>query len=349
MKMQRAFLAVTLAALAAGCGSTSGDVLERIDVIQPPGSNLRVDVFVVTDVTSCAVGAPCRSADPDLCFHLTDAAGEQLMFRPEGLQFLPPGDPAVAQAEQAGCFRIGVEEAALPAIADAFGELRQQVFQLSEGDVHLDPRIHAVGPIEAGFKRWESGTGIFLEPTALEPVALSAMSRDTDFAFAITGLTSLAGSPLPKVAVCGGTNWQEQGALGGTAYTWVSMPCIEPVRLFQHLMVQSYFARRDVAYLTDIYADPRQVYDHNYPGCGQADPDPTRWFPEVADCARDPDWIDCGNTACRGGDQSAYYRHLFEAHWGKGRGLIGNHCQNGRADYDETSIDAGGVCDLLGR
>jgi len=40
-----AALAIAVAAAGAGCGGTSGKVLERTDV--PPGSNLRVDVFLV--------------------------------------------------------------------------------------------------------------------------------------------------------------------------------------------------------------------------------------------------------------------------------------------------------------
>src|SRR5689334_10460547 len=92
------------ALLLAACGSSSGPVLEQIKKATPPDSNLRVDVFVVHDVQSCAIGDACRSADVNQCFTLSDASGPRLAFRLDALQFVPPGSPSLAQAEQSGCF-----------------------------------------------------------------------------------------------------------------------------------------------------------------------------------------------------------------------------------------------------
>jgi hypothetical protein len=85
----------------------------------------------------------------------------------------------------------------------------------------------------------------------------------------------------------------------------------------------------------------------DYPPCGTAADDPALWFPRGDDCAVDPDAASCGQPSCDEGEDFAH--HLLTAHWPRGRAFIGNHCANGLQDYDETDIDAGGVCDLLGR
>src|SRR5918994_1265431 len=95
--------------LLAACGSTSGPVLEGIKEGEPPDSNLRLDVFLIRDVRSCAIGEPCRSADPNACFTLSDAGSVRLAFRPETVQFVPPGSPEIAVAEQSECFRLAMD------------------------------------------------------------------------------------------------------------------------------------------------------------------------------------------------------------------------------------------------
>jgi hypothetical protein len=60
----------------------------------------------------------------------------------------------------------------------------------------------------------------------------------------------------------------------------------------------------------------------------------------------DPDASSCGHANC---DESAFAAHVLTSHWPNPPGLIGNHCRNGRLDYDETASDTGGVCDALGR
>src|SRR5262249_43012855 len=148
---------------------------------------------------------------------------------------------------------------------------------------------------------------------------------------------------LPKIEPCGGTNWQAQGGFGGAAYTWLSRSCVTDAQLRWHLLYQAYFALRDVVGFDDLYADA-------YPPCGQGDADRQRWFPRPGDCALDPDAPSCGQTNC---DETAFAAHVLTTHWPTERptepGIIGNHCRNGRTDFDETAPDVGGVCDRLGR
>ena len=130
--------------------------------------------------------------------------------------------------------------------------------------------------------------------------------------------------------------------IGASAYTWmnVSASCGQAASFLFPWIVQLYFGLRDVMQAPDLYY-------RDYPACGQGDPDTTRWFPFVEDCTTDPDFTECGAATCM--DRDAFYTHMLARHWRRGEPFNGNHCSNGRMDRDETGIDTGGVCDLIGR
>jgi hypothetical protein len=330
-------------ALLSACGSSSGPVLEKVK--DPPGSTLRVDVLIPHEVRSCAIGEVCRFADQSECFTLSDASGPRLSFRPDAVWFVPPDSPDIAQAQQSGCFRLAIDADTRAAIENAFNQLRQQTFQLSSGEVLLDLRVHDFPSIDAGFKRWD--TGIFLQPTALERDGFPVISRETDYVFSVTGLPDLSVGYAPKIDACAGTNWQAQGAFGGTGYTWVSAPCATSSQLLWHFLAQSYFALRDVVRFQDVYRG-------NYPSCGRAGAEPHEWFPRVMyDCVADPDSPTCGDSAACGTAQgtASFLRHILAEHWPRTVELVGNHCGNGMEDgnFGEVGVDTGGDCDLIGR
>ena len=329
-----AFLALTCGA---ACGNTSSPAIERVQPPMPPEFTQRVDVFLVGAAASCAIGAACTSAQQSNCFSVSGSAGTTY-FDPSTLEFVPAGDARIATAAQSACFSLELDESDRAAASQAFSELRTDVFQLSGGAIDLDVRVHLVEPSKADFKRWEGGSGLFFQPTSLDNVGLPLMSRDSDFVFAITGEHSGALATLPKIDPCGGTNWQAQGALGGAAYTWLSTSCVARDGVLWHFLYQSYFAMRDVVGFEDLYAQA-------YPACGQGAADRKRWFPRPSDCLLDPDAASCGGRGC---DQLSFAAHVLTTHWPSQPGLIGNHCRNGRADYDETAVDSGGVCDALG-
>jgi len=334
-----AIVAATAFALCA-CESNSGPLFERIQRPNTAEFTQRVDVFLVTDVASCAIGRACASQDPDRCFYARKAGADDLLFEPSSLDFVPPGDPRVAAAEQSACFRLLLDSAARDVTRQAFADLRSLIFAASAGQVDLELRVHELGPITAGFKRWERGSGLFLQPAALETQGLPLTSADTDYSFAITGETPPELGYLPKIDPCGGTNWQAQGGFAGTAYTWLSSSCATTGSFLRwHFMTQSYFAMRDVTEFADLYGN-------SYPECKRGSSATHDWFPLPSDCARDPDASSCGESNC---SEDAFAAHIFAAHWPNDTGLIGNHCRNRRMDFDETLLDAGGVCDRLGR
>lgn len=326
---------VVLSLGAWACGNTSEPVIERVAPRVPPAFTHRVDVFLVTGVGACAIGSPCVAADPTRCFYVRSEA-ETSYFEPGSFEFAPASDPRVESATQAACFQLDLDVEGQELAAQSFRDLRNAVFQLSQGNVNLDVRLHVVTPSGGDFMSWGSD-GIFLQPTSLSGVGLPLMNRDSDFTFAVTGESSSLSS-LPKIDPCGGTNWQLRGGLGGAAYTWLSTSCLAPDTIQWHLLYQAAFAMRDVIGLATPEVD-------GYPGCGQSVDDPKQWFPRPSDCSSDPDAPSCGDVRC---DGEAFAAHIFEAHWPTGAGLIGNHCRNGRKDYDEVAADTGGVCDELG-
>lgn len=338
-RLPAAVAAVVLALnVAAGCGDSSGKILERITPGPPPSAHLRVDVFTAGNVLTCAAGDPCQSSNPDDCFHLTAPAAPRVAFQPETVRLVPPGDPAVAQARQSLCVRLALDAAVAAALPAALTELRNQVFELSGGDIDLEITQHAVPTIDGTFHLWDRGA--FLDPPSLEPAALPVLSARTDMTFLITGTVDPDSGYTPRIEHCAGTNGELQGGLGGATYAWVAAPCATAGGLLRQAVNQLHLG------LTD-YSGYTNLYDSGYPACGQGVADPTAWFPWADECLLDPDGRGCGAPArCASDDE--FLAHILGVHWPRGRAYVGNHCRDGRMDFDETGVDTGGVCARLG-
>ncbi len=330
-----------LAAAALGCGNTRATILETIDAGSPPSANLRVDAFLIRSVSSCAVGTVCASTDPTQCFSLSDTSGPRVSFAVSGLRFVSPSDPAAVTSanNQVSCFRVTLDDATFAAAGNLLNGLRAQVFQASGGDIDLDVHVHDVSAIDAGFELFV--TGLFLQPPALEAVGLPLVNHETDFTFAITGAGDPKTGLAPQMDICEGSNWPAQGVLGATTYTWLAMSsrCASAATFLRAWLNQVSLSRRDISLAPDLYGGA-------YPACGRGNPDPTRWFPSVDDCTVDPDASSCGQATCP--DAGAFYQHILARHWPRGRSFDGNYCDDGRMDFDETGVDRGGVCDLIG-
>jgi len=257
-------------ALAGGlaCNGNAAKILERIDGSAPPSSNLRVDAFLVRSVSSCAVGPSCTSPDREQCFYITDRSGARVLYDPDALRFVPPGDPATmgGAGQQVQCFRLVLDDGRVAAVTEAMNAFRTRVFQDSGGDINLDIRWHDVPAIDAGLSPFVFG--FFLEPAALAGVALPMVNRETDFVYAITGADDPDSGLSPRVDSCSGTNWLGKSVIGGCGYTWMagSASCDQPMSLIFSWMVQLYFGLRDVMQAPDLY-------DRDYPACGQGDPE----------------------------------------------------------------------------
>lgn len=341
MTVAKAVALVLIAAGGLACGQSTAKILERIEGGTPPSSNLRMDVFLLRAVSSCAVGPPCASSNPDECFVITDAAGARISFDPDAVEFVPPGDPATMGSAQVRCFRLTIDDAAAASVRELTATLRTQVFQASGGDINLDLRLHEVPSLDAGFS--SLAIGLFLQPTALEAVGLPVVNRETDVVYAITGARDPDAGLAPRIDVCGGTNSIRAPVLGGSAYTWLALSdsCARVGTFLSTFVLQLYYGLRDVMAADDLYRDG------SYPACGQGSPQPTDWFPSNDDCTTDPDAPSCGTASCP--DREAFHQHILAKHWRRGQPFNGNHCSNGTMDRDETAIDTGGVCDRISR
>ncbi len=359
----RLAIAMLLALGGAACGETSGSVLERIPEStpddppgdDPPETYLRVDVLLVRDMDTCAIGEPCnRSNDPDTrgtgeCFELEDGAGERVGFRADTVRFVARGDERIQTAQQTQCFRLPIDDDLANSLvsessnrndSSAFGDLRRRVYSLSGNEIVLDIFPHDVPPMTSGFVKYENEWGIFLDASALETSA-GLISRDTDFVFAITGARDPEGGFAPIVEHCAGTIRGIEQGLAGAPYTWLTPECDGTDLLLRHWMFQVAVALRDANDFNDLY-------DHDYPPCGEfGRNDPAEWWPSPDECSVDPDAPTCGENRCEGTDVD-YAGHVLTDHWPRGRDFVGNHCANNRQDPEESGVDMGGDCSLLG-
>jgi hypothetical protein len=297
-------------------------------------------VFLVRAVSTCAAGPSCQSNDPDRCFFIADSSGARMLFDPDAVDFLPPGDPRIASASRSQCFRMVLDDAGVALAGEQIAALRTQVFQLSGGEINLDVRVHEIPALDAELINFY--TGLFLPPEALAAVALPELNQETDFTFAVSGRGDPTTGLVPRLEPCAGTNSLELGGLGASTYSWIGLgdACMRSNALLGVWMMQFYFGLRDVTAFPDLY-------QRDYPACGAGDGDPSRWFPYFEDCTTDPDAPTCGQGSCP--DYQAFYAHVLAAHWPRGRAFNGNHCRDGRMNYGETAVDSGGVCAEIGR
>jgi hypothetical protein len=338
----------------AACGETSGAVLERIPEHQevdagnssrPPGTPLRADVFVVRNAASVAIGDPCpRNNDPDLrdddCFEFEFDDGNRIGFRTDTLEFVAPDDDRIQQAEQWVPFDLVVADEDYEAIRRNFEELSTILYQRSNNEIFLDVKIHSIDTAKTGFVRFQNERGIFLPASALEPSA-HLVNRDTDFVMAVTGARDPEQRLTPKVQHCAGTVNDLEDGFAGAGYTWLTTECDYENSLIRHWLLQVTVALPQANDFNDAYMG-------YYPTCGNFDEDPLDWWPSPDECSVDPDAPRCGDNRCEGSDPD-YIEHLLTAHWPRRSNFVGNHCDNGEQDFDETDVDVGGACAVFGR
>lgn len=337
------------------CGETSGAVLERIpehqaadggDPSTRPGPPLRADVFVVKSVASYALGEPCnRNNDPDNrndeCFELVTDDGYRVGIRADSLEFaLPSETDRIEQATQKVPFTLVVDEDELDAIEWSFQDLSERLWDLSKGEIFLDLRFHRIDAVEKGLTRYKGERGFYLPPDALEQQGHS-LSRDTDFIMTVTGARDPEQRLTPQVQHCAGTVTDLDDGIAGAGYTWMTTQCLNVNTLVRHWWLQVK-AALPANGINDFYANEA------YPTCGNAKEDPLNWWPHPDDCSVDPDAPTCNDNHCEGSDDD-WVGHVLTAHWRHQRDFFGSHCGDGKRDYDESSVDVGGSCEILDR
>jgi hypothetical protein len=352
-RIRPAFASVSLVAIVVlmACGETTGAVLERVPeqaqadggASLPPDPPLRLDVIVVRELESCAYGEPCRD-DPDTrgfddCFEIERDDGTSIGF--DWVDFVPPDDEHCSEDTYAQAFNLVIADDELADVRRAFEvDLQTRVYRLSGEKIWLDVRVHDVPVLSTGGVHIDSEWGIFLSSDALAST-IGHLSRETDFTFAVTGSRDPERQVGPRLDNCAGSILDLRDGPAGAPYTWLTTECLDQDLILRHWLFQAQLALREA---NPAFANE---YTYGYPFCGEADELPSDWFPGPSDCSVDPDAPTCGDNRCDGtGDE--YVGHVLTAHW-PGRSFVGNHCSNGRQDFDEFDVDVGGVCDKLGR
>lgn len=326
-------LALVSLAVLAGCGSKAGVAIELTH---------RLDIFLLEDVSACAVGNPCSSVDPTECFRFEDDAGPVpgLLFDRASLQVVPQRLAGSVSATMQHCFHATLDAALIQQTrADAM-ELRRKVRELTDGDIELDVQLHEIPSADLPYSVW--GTGIWVGAVNVGAQLVPQMSVDTDFMMVVQGDRDPATGyrfARPGSSSCIYLNWTYSG-LGVPEYTYLLLPCERHFQKMLYGWIDSLrHAQHEVMGIQDeLYAN------RSYPACGQGDADPTKWFPYPGDCD-DPCSPSCGSGDCASDE---HLSHVLSAHWKRGRDLVGNYCRNGRQDSDETGVDRGGACSRLG-
>ena len=251
----------------------------------------------------------------------------------------PDDEKRILEAQQAVCYELVLGDEELFELQGNFESLRTLIYQLSNEEILLDVRIHEIPNLTTGFVQYENEWVPFLSTNALGE-HIRALSRDTDFTFSVTGSRDPMRRIEPRIEHCFGTIRNIEDGLAGAGYTWLTDECNGQNTLLKQWLSQVGLALREVNGFNDAYRG-------EYPRCGQAEEDPSRWWPDPNACSVDPDSPTCGEDNCEGTDED-YVGHLVTAHWPRSRRFVGNHCSNARADHGETpTADVGGVCDAL--
>lgn len=298
----------------------------------------RVDAILFREVLACAVGNPCTGAT---CIGLRDDDGALVAtFADDGaFRALPPSDPSLAAQPESACMRLVLSD---DETARLRGELRRfadDVAEDTQGALRLDLAIHEVVSVELSMTRW--GDGLWIGPWDLAPVVAGLVTTATDFTLVTHAVRDPDTGLHHDLGGCGGTLAADWG-VAGAGHSWIPstgnafwFECADHGVYGHEWLHQVDWALHELSAYDD-------AYDDAYPQCGVDDVDPRAWFPDTHDCARDPDFANCGAADCGGND--VVNEHVLSAHWPTGTTLVANRCRDGVQDFDETGVDEGGAC-----
>ncbi|XXF77108.1 hypothetical protein P2318_29245 [Myxococcaceae bacterium GXIMD 01537] len=305
----------------------------------PPTGELRVDVFLLKDISTCVIGNVCVT---EPCLFLADDSGTpRVRFADDGaFRGVTPDDPAVETAPVVQCLRLRMTDAQVAARRAELERYRDDVALWTNGDLMLDLRFHEMDATPLSLSRF--GGGLWVAPWDLRPVGFPLLSTETDFTLVTPGVRDPDTGLHHELGGCGGTFGADLG-LAGAGHSWVpdtegafSFQCADHGVYTHEWLHQLHFDVHVLSHFDDLY-------DGNYPACGMGAPDTRLWFPDTHECNRDPDAPFCGAVQC--GTNDEVNEHVLRAHWPpRGLRLITNHCRNGIQDYDETGVDIGPNC-----
>ncbi len=301
------------------------------------------DVFLMQDISMCAIGDPCPDWNADgTCYRFYDDAGviRDAVAANDNFRTVAPSDPARYTAPHAVCQRDVLTPTQVTALRAQLAAFRENIYNWSSGSINLSLDIHEIGPVEMPLSGW--GYGFWVGPWNLQPVAQPYLSRDTDFVLVSQGIRDPSTGLHHDVGGCGGTFGVDWG-LAGAGYSWIPatgnsfwFECADSGVYAHEWAHQLDFDLDNLSGFSDLYHD-------QYPACGQCASDPYTWFPNPDGFCSDPDLPTCGQDPCAS-DNNQAVSHLLEIHYNPAQRLIANHCKDGMQDFDESGVDVGGDC-----
>jgi hypothetical protein len=271
------------------------------------------------------------------------APGEVLVegFTSDSFAAVRTTSPRRETAQKEICLALTMSDTDRSAVLAELESFRELVRTWSNEDIELDLRLIEFDRIDMDMTRW--GGGFWIGPWDFQEYALSRLDFLPDFNLLIVPVGDPTRNLSHWIGGCGGALGADFGIAGG-GWTWVpkstslNYDCATQPTITHEWLHQVRYAYVEVSGFADLYGD-------NLPACGAGDPNPKRWFPDSHQCLSDPDFVNCGTADCGGND--LVNSHILSEHWDPAFAFFGNHCKNGRQDYDETSVDSGPSCSLM--
>ncbi len=317
-------------------------------------SQMNLAVILLTDISFYLVGDSCSGGD---CCGVYEPNYETPIItfaNNENYKMLKPSDPSVNDYSQKMLIRLELDPTEVQEIKSQINNFVSKVAEDSGGAIILNVSYVELPYQEITMSRW--GCKFWIDPNNLKPLLSDQITKDTDFVLVFSDIhDSSQNACIEMLPLCGGMRGADWDFFG-VSYNYIPKTnscvwynCAEIKTIYHEWLHQLDFALEKITGVPDIYQD-------NFPKslCGNADPDSYKWFPSPDSAAKDPDFSACVNYY---DNWSGYcdsikpidcdYQwdaHLLSKHYNPSISLIGNHCRNGKQDFNETGVDCGGHC-----
>jgi hypothetical protein len=314
-------------------GGTCRSGSDECVLVQP-----KVLVVVVRQANTCIVGEPCSAAP---CIIVDYGSGSFQAFK-DASSFRAKS-PADAQGDSYKlCASFSVSDAEQTDIQGAVDSFSSQIQDASSYHMQLNVVTKTIDTVDVPFYKCEAG--LCLDPKVMVAEILPLMDTDksVDSILVVTGDHDSGVNNVVFPYYYGGVIYNHDTGVGGAGASWVHFGLMDinnVINLIGTDIVENvYWAYGNLMRIPNLY-------EGGYPACGEGDPDTYKWFPSYFVCKSDPDWFYCGvECFSSAGVWSDWNAHVIRAHYDFHHALVGNHCRDGRQDFGETGVDAGGRC-----
>ncbi|MCK4473945.1 hypothetical protein KAU40_01640 [Candidatus Parcubacteria bacterium] len=303
-------------------------------------------IFLFKDLRTCIVGDKCV----DTCITVAKGDGTVYMEFEDNNNFksLKPSNPEIDTYEQKICLNPILTDSEMNDLKSEVNQFITEVDQWTSGSIILLPKFIEISG-EITMSKW--GQGFYTAPWDSNPLIRSFVTKDTDFIIVSQDMYDEILNIVIPIPACGGTLGSDVG-VGGAGYNWI--PKTHPGVWFECANKGNYMHEwlNLMDWVLLNVSSVSDIYESGYPPCGEGNTNTYLWFPGASyDSIKDPnfeacgqDWSDYCNSVQPEDCNLIWHKHILETHYDPSTILIGNHCRNGKQDFDETGVDEGGKC-----